>query len=53
MVAGNPKLMIDCGVRAQATTIIVNKKGEITFKQRGHLTLEDYTKLLDDALKNE
>ena len=53
MVAGNPKLMIDFGVRAQATTIIVNKKGEITFKQRGHLTLEDYTKLLDDALKNE
>jgi len=53
MVAGDPKLMVAFGVIGQATTIIVNSKGEITYKQRGHLTLEDYTKVLDDALKNE
>ena len=53
MVAGNPKLMVDFGVRAQATTLIVNSKGEITFNERGHLTLKEYTKILDDALENE
>ena len=52
-VAGNPKLMVDFGVIGQATTIMLNSKGEITFKERGHLTLEDYTKLLDDSLRNE
>jgi peroxiredoxin len=52
-VAGNPKLMVDFGVTGQATTIIVNSKGKITFMERGHLTLEDYTKLLDDSLRNE
>ncbi|MGB1227284.1 MAG: TlpA family protein disulfide reductase [Poseidonibacter sp.] len=52
-VAGNPKIMVDFGVTKQATTIIVNSKGEITFKDRGHLTLEEYTKLLDDTLSNE
>ena len=52
-VAGNPKIMVDFGVTGQATTIMVNSKGEITFKDRGHLTLEEYTKLLDDSLRNE
>ena len=52
-VAGNPKIMVDFGVTKQATTIIVNSKGEITFKDRGHLTLEQYTKLLDESLSNE
>jgi peroxiredoxin len=52
-VAGNPKLMVDFGVTGQATTIMLNSKGKITFMERGHLTLEDYTKLLDDSLNNE
>ena len=51
MVSGQPKLMVDFGVRGQATTIMVNKKGEITFMERGHTTLEGYEKLLKDALK--
>jgi peroxiredoxin len=52
-VAGNPKIMVDFGVTGQATTIIVNSKGEITFKDRGHLTLEEYTKIIEDSLSNE
>lgn len=52
-VAGNPKIMVDFGVTGQATTIMVNSKGEVTFKDRGHLTLEQYTKLIDDTLSNE
>ena len=52
-VAGNPKIMVDFGVTKQATTIMVNSKGEIIFKDRGHLTLEEYTKLLDETLSNE
>jgi len=51
MVSGQPKLMVDFGVRGQATTIIVNKKGEITFMERGHLTLDGYKKILQDAMK--
>ena len=50
MVSGQPKLMVDFGVRGQATTIIVNPKGKISFMERGHLTLEDYEKLLSDAI---
>jgi len=53
MVAGNPKLMVDFGVKAQATTLIVNSKGEVVYNERGHLTLEEYTEILDDALENE
>ena len=52
MVSGQPKLMVDFGVTGQATTIIVNKKGEITFKQRGHIKLPEYKKLLNDALSS-
>ena len=52
-VAGNPKIMVDFGVRAQATTILVNSKGEVVYHERGHLTLEEYTTILDDLLENE
>ncbi|WP_121626542.1 TlpA family protein disulfide reductase [Poseidonibacter antarcticus] len=52
-VAGNPKIMVDFGVTGQATTIMLNSKGEITFKDRGHLTLEEYTKIIEDSLSNE
>lgn len=52
-VAGNPKLMVEFGVTKQATTIMLNSKGKITFMDRGHLTLDEYTKLLDDSLRNE
>jgi len=51
MVSGQPKLMVDFGVRGQATTIMVNKKGEITFMERGHMTLDGYQKLLRDSMK--
>ncbi|MDC0933602.1 TlpA disulfide reductase family protein [Arcobacteraceae bacterium] len=50
MVSGQPKLMVDFGVRGQATTIIVNKKGKITFMERGHITLEGYEKILSDTI---
>lgn len=53
MVAGNPKIMIDFGVKGQATTVLVNSKGEITFMERGHITLKEYQELLDTALENE
>ncbi len=52
-VAGNPKIMVDFGVTGQATTIMLNKKGEVTFKDRGHLTLEQYTELIENSLSNE
>ncbi len=52
-VAGNPKIMVDFGVRGQATTLLVNSKGEITFKEQGHITLEEYQELLDNLLSNE
>ena len=51
MVSGQPKLMVDFGVRGQATTILVNKKGKITFMERGHMTLENYQEILRDAIK--
>ena len=50
MVSGQPKLMVDFGVRGQATTIIVNTKGEIKFMERGHIQLKGYEKLLSDAI---
>jgi peroxiredoxin len=53
MVSGQPKLMVDFGVRGQATTIIVNKKGEIKFMERGHIQLKGYQDLLRDALADE
>ena len=49
MVSGQPKLMVDFGVRGQATTIIVNTKGEIEFMERGHIKLAGYEKILSDA----
>lgn len=52
-VAGNPKIMVDFGVTGQATTIMLNRKGEVTFKDRGHLTLEQYTELIENSLSNE
>mgnify|MGYP001770831239 CR=1 FL=1 len=53
MVAGNPKIMVDFGVKGQATTVLVNSKGEITFMDSGHITLKEYQDLLDDLLANE
>jgi peroxiredoxin len=53
IVAGNPKIMVDFGVKGQATTVLVNSKGEITFMYRGHITLKEYQDLLDNLLANE
>lgn len=53
MVEGNPKIMVDFGVKGQATTVLVNSKGEITFMDRGHITLKEYQDLLDNLLANE
>ncbi len=53
MVKGSPKVMVDFGVRGQATTVLVNSKGEIVFKESGHISLNEYKKLLDDLLANE
>lgn len=53
MVAGNPKLMIDFGVKSQATTVLLNSKGEITDMYSGHITLQRYQELLDKLLEDE
>jgi hypothetical protein len=45
--------MVDFGVKGQATTVLVNSKGKITFMDRGHITLKEYQDLLDDLLANE
>lgn len=45
--------MVDFGVKGQATTVLVNSKGEITFMDRGHITLKEYQDLLDNLLANE
>ncbi|MEA1785340.1 TlpA disulfide reductase family protein [Arenibacter sp. GZD96] len=48
---GNPKVMLDFGVESQATTVGINKEGDILFqKNKSTLSEEEYRKLFEQLL---
>ncbi|MFU8811575.1 MAG: peroxiredoxin family protein [Balneolaceae bacterium] len=50
--AGKPELMVEYGVRAQATTVGVNRDGYITFrKQQQALTADEYRELFASLIE--
>lgn len=51
VAAGDAQLMLDFGVKAQATTVGVDKKGEIYFKKRAVLSSEEYRQMFDKLLQ--
>ena len=52
LVKGTPKVMMDFGVKTQATTVGINKEGFIEFqKDKKVLTADDYRKLFEQLLK--
>ncbi len=48
---GHPEIMLDFGVKAQATTVGINRDGEIQFqKNKMALSAEEYRTLFDELL---
>lgn len=45
VAAGNPQLMVKLGVKGQATTVGIDKNGDIAFTKKGVLSADDYRKL--------
>ncbi len=53
ITAGNPKVMIDFGVKSQATTVGIDHKGYVAFqKDMTVLSADEYRALFDQLLKN-
>lgn len=51
MVPGNPDIMVDFGVKSQATTVGIDEKGNIVFiKEKQAITADEYRKLLNELL---
>lgn len=51
LVPGNPDIMVDFGVKSQATTVGVDAQGNIVFvKEKQALTADEYKELLDELL---
>lgn len=49
---GHPEIMLAFGVKAQATTVGINRNGEVLFqKDKVALSAEDYRALFDELLK--
>ncbi len=52
LVKGTPKVMIDFGVKTQATTVGINKEGYVAFqKDKTVLTADEYRELFEQLLK--
>ncbi|MGQ1948794.1 peroxiredoxin family protein [Geofilum sp. OHC36d9] len=52
LVKGTPKVMIDFGVKTQATTVGINKAGYVAFqKDKAVLTADEYRELFEQLLK--
>ncbi len=52
LVKGTPKLMIDFGVKTQATTVGINKEGYVAFqKNKTVFTADEYRELFEQILK--
>lgn len=47
MVPGNPQLMLDFGVKGQATTVGVNSDGKIVFIEAGEKSLDEFETLIN------
>jgi len=51
LVPGNPQVMMDFGVTSQATTVGINRAGDIVFvREREVIGADEYRALLDDLL---
>jgi peroxiredoxin len=50
VAAGDSQLMVDFGVDAQATTVGIDKNGNIAFKKRAVLSSDEFQKLFDSLL---
>jgi len=51
MVPGNPQIMVDFGVKGQATTVGVDAKGNIVFIKSGEFSLEQYRSMIKGLLQ--
>jgi len=52
LVKGTPQVMIDFGVKTQATTVGVNKEGQVAFqKDKTVLSADEYRALFEQLLK--
>lgn len=52
LVKGTPKVMIDFGVKTQATTVGINREGYVEFqKDKKVLTADEYRELFEQLLK--
>lgn len=49
MVPGNPQLMLDFGVKGQATVVVVNPEGKIVTIKSGKISLEKFDELIKQA----
>ena len=50
MVAGNPQLMIDFGVKGQATTVGFEANGNIVFIKAGEFSFDQYKSMVESLL---
>jgi peroxiredoxin len=54
LTAGNPKVMIDFGVKSQATTVGIDRDGYIVFqKDQTALSADEYRTLFDQLVKQK
>lgn len=51
VAAGDPKVMVDLGVKAQATTLGIDRKGNIEFKKKAVMNSKEFRLLFDELLK--
>jgi peroxiredoxin len=47
---GHPDIMVDFGVRSQATTVGINRDGYIAFQKKAVLSAEEYRSLFDELV---
>ncbi|MBI5388977.1 TlpA family protein disulfide reductase [Candidatus Woesearchaeota archaeon] len=50
IVPGNPQVMVDFGVKGQATTVGVDVQGNIRFIKSGEFSLEEYRSMVGELL---
>lgn len=50
IVPGNPQLMLDFGVKGQATTVGIDSEGNIQFIKSGEFSLDEYRSMVEELL---
>jgi hypothetical protein len=48
---GHPDIMVDFGVKSQATTVGVNRDGYIVFQKKAVLSAEEFRSLFDELVQ--